>query len=113
MSHIYARRSSKNNVRSRYTLNIKGIPYKTIWVEFPDVKALCQKIGAAPTLPLPDDTMMYTLPTIYDPNTKAIVSESAAIVRYVEKTFPDFKPTLVPSETDACTPRSMWLSSPR
>ena len=101
MSHIYARRSSKNNVRSRYTLNIKGIPYKTIWVEFPDVKALCQKIGAAPTLPLPDGTMMYTLPTIYDPNTKTAVSDSAAIARYLDRAYPHAGLTLVPPEVDA------------
>ena len=106
VSHIYARRSSKNNVRSRYTLNIKGIPYKTIWVEFPDVKALCQKIGAAPTLPLPDGTMMYTLPTLYDPNTKTAVSDSAAIARYLDRAYPHAGPTLVPPEVDAHAQRA-------
>ena len=75
--------------------------------------AVLEKIGAPPAVKAPDGMLKYTLPTIYEPNTKAVVSESVAIVRYVEKTFPDFKPTLVPSETDACTPRSMWLSSPR
>ena len=32
--------------------------------------------------------MMYTLPTIYDPNTKTAVSDSAAIARYIRKTSP-------------------------
>ena len=60
-----------------------------------------KKIGAPPTEEAPDGSPRYTLPAIYDPNTKAAVSESAAIVRYLEKTYPIFKPTLIPREADA------------
>ena len=84
-----------------YTLNIKGISYKTVWVEFPDVEALCKKIGAAPTGTRRDGSPLYTLPAIHDPNTGKVVADSAAIVRYLDKTYPNKGPILVPPGTDA------------
>ena len=69
----------------RYVLNIKRIPYKTVWVEYPDIKPLCLKIGASPAESLPDGSPLYTLPVIYDPNTQTPVSDSAAIARYLDK----------------------------
>ena len=36
-------------VLRRFCLNIKNIPYKTVWVEFPDIENLCKKIGAEAT----------------------------------------------------------------
>ena len=85
----------------RYTLNIKGIPYKTVWVEYPEVEALCKKIGAPPTGKKPDGAPLYTLPTIFDPNTSKAVSDSALIVRYLDATYPAAGPTLVPPALDA------------
>lgn len=84
----------------RYSLNIKGLPYTTVWTEYPDIAGLCQKIGAAPTSKGPDGSPKYTLPVIFDPNTRTAVSESAAIARYLDKTYPD-TPALIPPETDA------------
>ncbi|TBU48540.1 hypothetical protein BD309DRAFT_853559 [Dichomitus squalens] len=92
---------SPNTWKTRYVLNIKGLPYTTVWVEFPDIAAVSKKIGALPTQEGPDGSPIYTLPAIYDPNTKSAISESAAIARYLEKTYPNFKPTLIPPETDA------------
>lgn len=86
---------------ARYTLNIKGIPYRTVWVEYPDVEALCKKIGAPPTGTRTDGSSLYTLPTIYDPNTEQAISDSAAITRYLDKTYPSKGPILIPPETDA------------
>lgn len=84
----------------RFALNYKGLPYKTTWVEYPDIAEVCKEIGAAPTIIRPDGTEGYTLPAIYDPSTKTAVSESAMIARYLDKTYPD-TPTLIPAETDA------------
>ncbi|KAI0632208.1 hypothetical protein C8Q77DRAFT_1059646 [Trametes polyzona] len=91
---------SPNTWKTRFTLNVKGIPYKTIWVEYPDIEPLLRKLGVAPTEHNADGTPHYTLPAIYDPNTKAALAESSAIVRYLDKTYPD-TPRLVPAETDA------------
>ena len=86
----------------RFNLNIKGIPHKTVWVEYPDIAALCKKIGAAPTGTYADGSPLYTLPVIYDPNTKAAVSDSGKIARYLDKTYPDTH-KLIPAELDVFT----------
>ncbi|KAI0356412.1 hypothetical protein OH77DRAFT_1519948 [Trametes cingulata] len=90
---------SPNTWKTRYTLNLKGIPYKSVWVEYPDIKTVMLKIGALPTSQKADGPH-YTLPAIYDPNTKTALSESAEIVRYLDKTYPD-TPRLIPAGTDA------------
>ncbi|OJT08102.1 hypothetical protein TRAPUB_1037 [Trametes pubescens] len=91
---------SPNTWKIRYALNIKGIPHKTVWVEYPDIEALMRKIGALPTGTNPDGSPQYTIPTIYDPNTKTVLADSALIVRYLDKTYPD-TPRLIPAGTDA------------
>ena len=86
----------------RYALNIKGVPYETVWVEYPDVEALSKKIGAMPTgTRKSDGAPWYTLPVIYDPNSKKVIADSATIVRYLDKTYPDMGPILIPPGTDA------------
>ncbi|KAF7799707.1 hypothetical protein EIP86_010949 [Pleurotus ostreatoroseus] len=91
---------SPNTWKARYALNFKGLPYKTEWVEGPDIEPLCLKIGAAPTSKKPDGRPLYTLPVIYDPSTKRAVSESAAITKYLDETYPE-TPVLFPAGTDA------------
>ncbi|KAI0699939.1 hypothetical protein C8T65DRAFT_658659 [Cerioporus squamosus] len=91
---------SPNTWKTRYALNVKGIPYKTVWVEYPDIEALCKKIGATPAEKRKDGTPLYTLPIIYDPNTKSVISYSAAIARYLDSTYPH-TPRLIPEEVDA------------
>ena len=87
-------------VLRRFCLNIKNIPYKTVWVEFPDIENLCKKIGAEATGRKPDGRAHYTLPAIYDPNTKTAVSNSIKIARYLDKTYPDTR-VVLPVEGDA------------
>ena len=80
-------------------MNFKGLPYKTVWVEYPDIEPLCKKVGASPGERRPDGSPLYTLPIIYDPNTKSVISDSAVIARYLDKTYPD-TPRLIPEEAD-------------
>ncbi|PIL22627.1 hypothetical protein GSI_15318 [Ganoderma sinense ZZ0214-1] len=91
---------SPNTWKTRYTLNIKGIPYTTVWVEYPDIAALCQKIGAGPTAKKGDGSPLYTLPAIFDPNTQTALADSAKIARYLEATYPNAAPRLIPAELD-------------
>ncbi|KAI0826891.1 hypothetical protein BC628DRAFT_1338719 [Trametes gibbosa] len=92
---------SPNTWKTRFTLNVKGIPYKTVWVEYPDIETVLRKIGASAAEKRKDGSPYYTLPAIYDPNTKTALVESAAIVRYLDKTYPNVGPRLVPADTDA------------
>ncbi|OSC97239.1 glutathione transferase FuA class [Trametes coccinea BRFM310] len=91
---------SPNTWKTRLCLNYKGLPYKTMWVEYPDIEAVSRSLGLSPTSTKPDGSPKYTLPAIYDPNTKTAVVDSAAIARYLDKTYPD-TPRLIPYETDA------------
>ncbi|KAK0457990.1 uncharacterized protein EV420DRAFT_405013 [Desarmillaria tabescens] len=90
---------SPNTWRTRYSLNMKKLPYQTVYVELPDIEPLAKQIGAAPTGTKHDGvTPLYTVPIIHDHATGAVISESAAIAAYLDKTYPS-GPTLVPAGT--------------
>ncbi|KAI8990692.1 hypothetical protein BD414DRAFT_484497 [Trametes punicea] len=91
---------SGNTLKTRFTLNVKGLPYKTVWVEYPDIARTCQELGVGPTGTWPDGEPQYTLPMIYDPSTKVAIAESAAIARYLDATYPD-TPRVFPEGTEA------------
>jgi glutathione S-transferase len=74
--------------KTRFALNIKGLPHETEWVEYPDIEALAKKIGAPPTRTKPDGSPMYTLPIINDPNTGKVISDSFLIAEYLDATYP-------------------------
>jgi len=73
----------------RYTLNYKGIPHTTKWVDYTNIEPTCKQTGALPTRTRDDGSPLYTLPVIHDPNTGIAVSDSALIATYLEKQYPD------------------------
>ena len=73
----------------RITLNYKGIPYKTEWLEFQEIEEKCKEMGIPPGGNRPDGSDIYTLPAIWDPQTKVGISESYRIAQYLDKTYPD------------------------
>lgn len=81
-------------------MNFKNIPYKTEWVEYPDIEALCLKLGTLPTSKKNDGRPHYTLPVIYDPTTNTAVAESVEIVKYLDETYPE-TPKLFPDGSTA------------
>ncbi|KAG6850448.1 hypothetical protein H0H93_013320 [Arthromyces matolae] len=85
---------SPNVWKTRFALNYKGIPYRTEWIEYPDIEATCKSIGASPTEER-DGRPLYTLPVIYDPSTRSAIAESAVIAEYLDATYPD-TPKLMP-----------------
>ncbi|KIM40954.1 hypothetical protein M413DRAFT_19076 [Hebeloma cylindrosporum] len=91
---------SANLFKTRYTLNLKGIPYKTEWVEFPDIEPLCKKLGIPPTGKNAVGGDHYSLPAIHDPSTGVSLSDSLLIAEYLERTYPD-TPQVFPHNTIA------------
>lgn len=84
----------------RYALNIKKLPYKTVWVEYPDIEALYHKLGISAAIHRRDGSPYYTLPIIHDPSTDTLIPDSLKIVQYLDKTYPE-TPTLIPEGTHA------------
>ncbi|KAK0184945.1 hypothetical protein F5146DRAFT_938041 [Armillaria mellea] len=92
---------SPNTWKARYALNFKGVPYRTEWIEFPDIEALYKKLGVPAGATLQDGvTPYYYLPLIHDLSTGIIISDSAAIAEYLDATYPD-TPRLFPPGTRA------------
>jgi len=89
---------SPNTWKVRYGLNMKRLPYKTQWVESPDIEPLAIRLGGAPNGTKPDGSALYTLPMISDPNTGKVVTDSFAIASYLDETYPD-NVTLFPANT--------------
>ncbi|KAJ7263877.1 hypothetical protein C8J57DRAFT_1333079 [Mycena rebaudengoi] len=91
---------SPNTWKTRHSLNYKGIPYKTVWLEYEEIEPASKRLGATPTSNKPDGRPHYTLPMIHDPTTGAVVSESTKIAEYLDKAYPD-TPRLLPAGTAA------------
>ncbi|TFY51248.1 hypothetical protein EVJ58_g10669 [Rhodofomes roseus] len=97
-----ARRSlSAGPWKTRFALNYKGIPYRTQWVEYPDIAPLLSALGVKPNpssssgpIPVP----AYTLPAIYDPRTQRTIMDSYQIAIYLDETYPE-TPAILPPET--------------
>ncbi|KAI0137641.1 putative glutathione S-transferase [Hypoxylon sp. NC0597] len=71
---------SGNTLKTRFALNYKGIPYKTEWIEYPDIKPRFQD-----HLPKKD---LYTVPTIILPD-GTWVTDSSEIAKVLEEKHPE------------------------
>ncbi|KAF7419222.1 hypothetical protein PC9H_001809 [Pleurotus ostreatus] len=77
--------------RIRFILNYKRLPYRTVWLEFPDVEATLRSINAPPSAVRNDGRPSYTLPVIVDPvqsPTPRILSNVNNIAEYLESSYP-------------------------
>ncbi|KAJ7082522.1 hypothetical protein C8R43DRAFT_337479 [Mycena crocata] len=88
---------SPNTAKARYSLNFKGVPHKTVFLEYLEIEPLCKEIGAEPTN---ETSPHYTLPAIYDPSTDRAISGSIEIARYLDTAYPEL-PRLLPTGTTA------------
>lgn len=80
-------------------MNIKGLTYKTVWVEFPDIEVVAKQIGVIPCYER-GGIPLYTLPMIYDHNTDVAIADSWAIAKYLDNAYPETY-QVIPRETAA------------
>lgn len=80
-------------------MSYKGIPFKTEWIEYPNIEGKLKEMGIGPTSTKNDGRPHYTLPAIYDPNTDTGIADSYHIARYLDKTYPD-TPRVIPQGTE-------------
>ncbi|KAI0169884.1 putative glutathione S-transferase [Hypoxylon sp. FL1284] len=73
---------SYNPWKTRLALNFKGLPYKTEWVEYPDIKTKVQD-----HVPAPDDGI-YTIPTVIMPDGTWLM-DSWTIADALEEKYPE------------------------
>ncbi|KZV74445.1 hypothetical protein PENSPDRAFT_648077 [Peniophora sp. CONT] len=88
--------TSPNAWKTRFTLNYKGLPYKTTYLNFVDIKSTFQ----AKNIP-PSQGDAYTVPAIFDHATGKAVSDSARIAEYLDSQYPDTPPVYSPSTREA------------
>ena len=89
-------------------MNYKGVPYKTEWVEMPDITPKLKEIGGAPTKKK-DSQDFYTLPAIHDSDTGRVITESTNIAAYLDEKYPD-RPLLFPKEIETHAAVSAFIS---
>ncbi|KAI9374743.1 hypothetical protein BJX61DRAFT_256833 [Aspergillus egyptiacus] len=83
---------SPNTLKTRITLNYKGIPYTQTYVSYPDIAPLLSGLSVPPH---PEGTApgAYTLPAICHPSIKSNPSgalmNSLPIARHLEEQFPE------------------------
>ncbi|EXJ86590.1 hypothetical protein A1O3_03543 [Capronia epimyces CBS 606.96] len=75
---------SLNTWKTRLALNFKGLPYKTEFVEYPDLGPLLEKAGVPPNA----TGIKYTLPTIRLPDGRYVM-ESRKIADVLDAEYPE------------------------
>jgi glutathione S-transferase len=82
----------------RYALNYRELEFKTEWRSYTDIETVSKAVGAKPTGER-NGAPKYTVPFIVDETsgTPVAISDSMAIIQYLETTYPDPKrPILLP-----------------
>ncbi|KAH7408725.1 hypothetical protein DE146DRAFT_606415 [Phaeosphaeria sp. MPI-PUGE-AT-0046c] len=67
----------------RLILNYKRIPYKTVFLEFPDIEPTLKDLGVETS------SGKYTVPTIHHVPTGTYLMDSVPIAMFLEKTYPE------------------------
>ncbi|KAJ5580202.1 uncharacterized protein N7459_006187 [Penicillium hispanicum] len=75
--------------RIRLMLNYKRIPYRTVFLEFPDIEPTLKDLGLVPGDSAPGLNPKYKVPAIQHVPTDTFIMESAPIAQFLELTYPD------------------------
>ncbi|KAF9447223.1 hypothetical protein P691DRAFT_731866 [Macrolepiota fuliginosa MF-IS2] len=91
---------SANVWKARYVLNFKGLPYRTIYHEYPDLAPALKKAGVPPSGTKTDGRPHYTSPSITDDSTGSAITDSYKIAQYLDETYPT-TPKVIPPRSEA------------
>ncbi|KAH6918270.1 hypothetical protein BKA70DRAFT_12145 [Coprinopsis sp. MPI-PUGE-AT-0042] len=82
---------SPNTWRTRFCLNYKGLPYKTEWVEYPDIATVYAKYNMPAPSTNDDGSPYYSLPAIIDDRSgqPSMITGSRNIAQHLDETYPD------------------------
>ncbi|KAG8954442.1 hypothetical protein FRC04_011769 [Tulasnella sp. 424] len=84
---------SPNVWKTRFVLNYKQIPYKTVWLSFPDIEYTLKSLGFDPSSVSRTGKEWFTLPVISDPSPGSggeptLVVDSHVIAEYLDSQYP-------------------------
>jgi glutathione S-transferase len=88
----------------RWALDYKGLKWSALDVD-PFTKRQMQHLACKTTLD--SGSELYTVPTIHDEETGAVVGESSGILGYLEKAYPS--PPLYPADETGSAEVSRWM----
>ncbi|KAH7337663.1 hypothetical protein B0J17DRAFT_599198 [Rhizoctonia solani] len=127
---------SFNPYKTRLSLNYKGLPYRVVYLSFPDIEPTLKELGVAS---VSETFPRYTLPVIADPSTDpngkpTYVSDSFKIALYLDEKYPapeypsifspgthglqnllmtEYFPTLVSAVVPLCAPNLLRILDSR
>ena len=83
----------------RLVLNIKRIPFETVWVPLSEIGTKAREVGADPTSEYTDGSPRFTVPfiVIETKESKTVLSDSSKIARFHDEIVPE--PPLFPQRT--------------
>jgi glutathione S-transferase len=68
---------------------MRNIPFRTVWLDWPDIETEMSKLGVRRTSPTPAEPEgHYTVPTIVDLSNDKAITDSADIYAYIAERYP-------------------------
>jgi glutathione S-transferase len=88
-----------NPSKARLALSLKGVPFKTTWIDIIDIPRVRKELNCPATRKLDDGSDYPTLPMLHDPSSNRIIGDSFVIANYLEDTFADSGGSLFPADS--------------
>jgi glutathione S-transferase len=79
---------------------VKGLTFKTEWIEYPNIAAFYKEHGIQCVSERPDGSPLCTLPLIHDGSTNKYIVDSYQIAAYLDSQYPS-TPTILPKGLNA------------
>jgi glutathione S-transferase len=99
-SPIQPRSYAPNPSKARLALSFKRAPFKTTFVDLPDISEVRKNLNCPAGRKLDDGSDFYTLPMLQDPTSEdKVIGDSFYIATYLEDKFPNSGGSLFPAET--------------
>ncbi|KAJ4308449.1 hypothetical protein N0V94_009346 [Neodidymelliopsis sp. IMI 364377] len=101
-SPLEPRSYAPNPSKAHLALSLKDVPFKTTWIEIPDIANVRKGLGCPATRKFDDGSDYHTLPMLRDVISDRVIGDSFDIANYLEDTFPHSGGCLFPSDS-TCT----------
>ncbi|TID22789.1 glutathione s-transferase protein [Venturia nashicola] len=88
-----------NPSKARLALSFKRVPFKTIFVDIPDIPEIRKGLNCPAVRKLDDGSDYYTLPMLHEPASGKVIGDSFDIANHLEDTYPDSGGCLFPLDS--------------